>query len=214
MTTGHENESQYLTLDSGQRDEFETGSRRDVETNKPRVDLLDWDFLCGVSDQIPFMLGYDVDTIHQCLASIPDYVTHTKQTVAREIFTQAAVCTIAREYGTQSENGMVTMPPPRVQGIPTGALLRLAGLLGRGAEKYGDNNWRKGQPLRRTYSSLMRHFLIWADGRETTEDHFAAVLFNLNAMWHAVRYHDRLPGTLFNLTPMGMSDAQLFTQES
>lgn len=33
---------EYSTKDSGQRQEFSTGMVRDVQTNKPRYDLVDW----------------------------------------------------------------------------------------------------------------------------------------------------------------------------
>jgi dATP/dGTP diphosphohydrolase, N-terminal len=32
----------YETKDSGQRQQFETGMVRDIQTNKPRYDLVDW----------------------------------------------------------------------------------------------------------------------------------------------------------------------------
>ncbi len=32
----------YQTKDSGQRQEFSTGMVRDIQTNKPRYDLVDW----------------------------------------------------------------------------------------------------------------------------------------------------------------------------
>ena len=60
----------YITKDSGERQEFSTGMKRDIQTGKPRYDLLDRPML-----------------------------------------------------------------------------KRWAGLMARGAEKYGDNNWRKAEQL-------------------------------------------------------------------
>jgi hypothetical protein len=60
-------------------------------------------------------------------------------------------------------------------------LTRFAGLMARGADKYGERNWEKGNSqveLDRAYSSAARHFAQWIAG-ETDEDHAAAVFFNI-----------------------------------
>lgn len=90
--------------DSGEREEFETGSRRDTQKGKGRFDLL------------PFI-----------------------------------------------------------------ALRRLALHYEHGSEKYGDHNWRKGQPLSRYFSSAMRHMIRWMLGWKD-EDHLAAAVWNLCAI--------------------------------
>lgn len=61
--------------------------------------------------------------------------------------------------------------------IPTLPLRRLACLYERGAVKYGDRNWQKGQPLMRYVDSAMRHLNALVAG-ETTEDHAIAVAWN------------------------------------
>lgn len=91
---------EYVTKDSGARQEFETGSRRDTQDGKPRIDL-----------------------------------------------------------------------------ISPHALTRWGGLMGRGADKYGERNWEKGQPLTRYEASLFRHVVAYMLG-DREEDHLAAVLFN------------------------------------
>lgn len=68
-------------------------------------------------------------------------------------------------------------------GVPYDAqfLVRVAELLGRGAEKYDNRNWEKAQgdeEMERFKSSAIRHLMQWAAG-ETDEDHAAAVVFNL-----------------------------------
>lgn len=63
-------------------------------------------------------------------------------------------------------------------------LTRWAALMQRGAEKYGERNWEKANSkdeLRRFWKSAFRHFIQAMCGL-TDEDHFAAVLFNLNAI--------------------------------
>lgn len=92
--------SLYVTKDSGQRVDFETGSRRDVEDGKLDFTLIPW-------------------------MSLRRYVE----------------------------------------------------LLQRGADKYGRNNWRKGQSMARGERSLARHFAQYLAG-ERDEDHLAAIVFN------------------------------------
>lgn len=90
----------FETKDSGQRQEFATGSRRDVRDGKGRYDLLQ-----------PF------------------------------------------------------------------AIRRLAQLLERGATKYGDRNWEKGQPVSRYIDSAMRHLFCYLEG-DRAEDHLIAAAWN------------------------------------
>lgn len=106
-------EGKFVTKDSGQRQEYGSGMRRDLQDGKPRFDLL-------LAEGIPF----------------------------EEQF-----------------------------------LTRFAGLLERGAVKYGENNWQLAnsqEELSRFRASAVRHMMQWASG-ETDEDHMAAVAFNLMA---------------------------------
>lgn len=66
---------------------------------------------------------------------------------------------------------------PRYDLIPPRPLKRLAELMARGAEKYGDSNWTLGMPSSRFLASLMRHQEAYRLG-DRTEDHLAAVAFN------------------------------------
>lgn len=96
----------FVTKDSGQREEFNTGSKRDSREGKGRYDLL-----------------------------------------------------------------------------PPIAIRRLAQLYERGAVKYGDHNWQKGQPLSRYLDSAIRHAFQVLEG-DTTEDHAAAAAWNFLAVIH------------------------------
>lgn len=96
----------YITVDSGEREEFDTGSVRDTQEGKPRYDL-----------------------------------------------------------------------------IPPGPLRRLADLYARGAEKYDEHNWAKGQPVSRFLASAMRHLEAARTG-DKVEDHWAAVVWNVMAIMH------------------------------
>jgi hypothetical protein len=85
----------------------------------------------------------------------------------------------------------------RLDLIPLGVLKRDAELLGRGAAKYGDNNWKLGQPFSRACASILRHYFQWVMGDES-EDHLAAVRFGaMTLMWYQDEIRaGRLPAEL------------------
>ena len=64
-------------------------------------------------------------------------------------------------------------------------LKRLARHYELGAEKYGDRNWEKGQPVSRYLDSAMRHVVRYLDG-ERGEDHLTASAWNLAAAIHTL----------------------------
>lgn len=64
-------------------------------------------------------------------------------------------------------------------GMPE-ALRRMAVLLERGAKKYGERNWEKGQPISRFLDSAVRHLSRAAQG-DTDEDHLIQAAWNCMA---------------------------------
>lgn len=64
----------------------------------------------------------------------------------------------------------------------TGVYRSLAIHFANGAKKYSSNNWRKGQYLSRYFNSACRHLWSIAE-RDESEDHIAAFLWNLLAMY-------------------------------
>jgi hypothetical protein len=65
---------------------------------------------------------------------------------------------------------------------------RLAPLYGAGAKRYGDNNWRLGQPQSECLASLERHLTQYMMG-ERDEDHLAGVIFNALSIMNVDEYH-------------------------
>ncbi len=55
-----------------------------------------------------------------------------------------------------------------------------------GVEKYGENNWMKGMPLSAYFDCMHRHLEAWWRG-DDTEDHAAAVVWNMLCAMHAER---------------------------
>lgn len=104
---------------------------------------------------------------------------------------------ITRDSGKreQFENGAVRdtqAGKARYDLIPPGPLRRVAMLYARGAEKYDDHNWTKGQPTSRILASLMRHVEDYRNG-DTVEDHLAAVVWNAMAImyYEGTQWDDR-----------------------
>lgn len=98
---------------------------------------------------------------------------------------------------------------PRYDLVSRHALRREADLMAKGAVKYGDRNWEKGQPFARTFASLLRHAYAYADG-DRVEDHLAAVRFNAGALIHfeVEIAAGRLPADLNDMdaNPMGWAE--------
>lgn len=55
--------------------------------------------------------------------------------------------------------------------------LRFGVLLRKGANHYGKNNWRLGQPNEAAIESLNRHLALYEFG-DRSEDHLSAIIFN------------------------------------
>jgi hypothetical protein len=78
---------------------------------------------------------------------------------------------------------------PRYDLLDRAFLRRWADLMARGAEKYGEENWRNANSaseLSRFQASALRHLMQWLDG-DLDEDHAAAVAFNLAAAEYVKR---------------------------
>ena len=76
---------------------------------------------------------------------------------------------------------------PRMGLIPKDLLRRVSKLYTKGAEMYGADNWRKGQPKDATMDSLERHLEAYRRG-ETDEDHLSAVIWNAFSMMNVDEY--------------------------
>lgn len=81
---------------------------------------------------------------------------------------------------------------PRMELLPYDLLERVAVWYGLGADKYGDNNWRKGQPASAVIGSLMRHLSKIMKG-DTSEDHYAALVWNALALMNVDQYYKDNP---------------------
>lgn len=64
-------------------------------------------------------------------------------------------------------------------------------VLMHGAKKYTPDNWKEGYPIRRTFSSLMRHMTAFMDGEdidpESGESHLGHAMCNLLFMQYMLK---------------------------
>ena len=67
---------------------------------------------------------------------------------------------------------------PLVNHLTAYVRLRFGYLLREGANKYGKNNWQKGQPDETALESLHRHLAKYEIG-DRSEDHLSAIIFNV-----------------------------------
>ena len=67
---------------------------------------------------------------------------------------------------------------PLVNHLTAYTRLRFGYLLREGANKYGKNNWQKGQPTETALESLHRHLAKYEIG-DRSEDHLSAIIFNV-----------------------------------
>ncbi len=65
--------------------------------------------------------------------------------------------------------------------LPTRAIRRLAQHFERGAKRYSDRNWEKGQHLQSYMDSALRHAFSYLEGKRD-EDHAAAAAWNILCM--------------------------------
>lgn len=179
-------EPTFITKDSGQREAFSTGSQRDSREGKGRYDLLPANvlgYLNGIdtnnmnlaagSDPGPAAGSVVFETLCGALDSYRAGASRTDPDLGRAAW--AAMVLIGLDAGEKvsaeiSHGGYFQMPAT--------AIKRLAGLYERGAKKYNDDNWKKGQPLCRTLDSCLRHLWTWRAG-DREEDHLAGVLWNI-----------------------------------
>ncbi len=85
-----------------------------------------------------------------------------------------------QEFSTGMKRDVQT-GKPRYDLLDREMLKRWAELMARGAEKYGENNWKKAateEEYERFRASAIRHMFQWLDG-ELDEDHASAIYFNV-----------------------------------
>ena len=147
--------------DSGNRKEFSTGAKRDIQEGKGRCDLLPLDV---VSDYFFYRSAGD-DANHEIgciLTSIHKFIKNHDS-----------------NYLLQAIEAFINY---QFSDIET-AFLELAKHYEDGAKKYGEHNWEKGIPVHSYIDSGIRHLIKFYRGDED-ERHDRAFLWNMvGAIW-------------------------------
>ena len=145
-----------MILDSGDRTEFKSGAVRDIKTENGRCDLLPLD---TISEVFEMSIPKWIDK-YQRTGDTGNLVTALKE------FIDCAY--IDDEIYKNNE--------------PIGrwctAMLDLSIHYKEGAEKYEENNWKKGIPCKSYIDSAMRHYFKWLRGDED-EHHERAFMWNI-----------------------------------
>jgi len=179
---------QFEIKDSGERRDFDTGAKRDIDHNKPRFDLIPMTVIRRVTENyLPGTFPRSNDN------HIDDYV---KSRILNLGFgwgeTANDDCLIALTHVvfdiiSQQEKDSPLRVENQVSGglhlITPGTYRRLANHYGGGAQKYDPWNWAKGMPFSVFHASLMRHIFAVVDDM-TDEDHWSAIFFNAACILH------------------------------
>ena len=84
----------------------------------------------------------------------------------------------------------------RVDLLPSESLFEVAKVLGFGADKYGEHNWRKGMAWSRLYAAAQRHMMKWNAGETHDEEsgmnHLAHACVNLLFLLSYSEHHPDL----------------------
>lgn len=150
--------------DSGSRQEFDTGAVRDIRIGKGRYDLLPLYEVSLLLEEPIMTLSDDVKTYSVILNTFDDILDNSYQSDGTKFNALIRVLAvfIDNEYD-ENRNFAIKL---------------LAEHFEAGAEKYGDNNWRKGIPLRRYMDSALRHYFKYLSNF-TDESHATAFMWNV-----------------------------------
>lgn len=140
----------FITKDSGKRQEYKSGMKRDLQEGKPRTDLIESEYL-------------------KCLV----YTFAPEKLLAYKNFKDWY------DNGDPDALMFAIYEAIKIEKITYWEFVsRLGCLLDRGAVKYGENNWQLAnseEELKRFRMSAHRHFMQWIFG-EKDEDHLVAGL--------------------------------------
>lgn len=174
---------EFVTKDSGKREEFDTGARRDIRVGKGRYDLLSpiaWEKVAKGFHCFDARKVSESEARHWV-----GYFTNSFRKFGDQNDLVRSTCWNMLLGGGMEKNysAEALLTPFNFDAVPPMALARLAGIYERGAVKYGDNNWQKGMPFSRFLDSAMRHFEEDRMGLKD-EDHLMQSCWNRWAILH------------------------------
>jgi hypothetical protein len=84
----------------------------------------------------------------------------------------------------------------RFELLPWEQLARVSELYAVGAEKYSDDNWRRGYQWSLSFGALHRHLQLWHGGEQLDQEtgchHLTAVVFHALTLMYFEQHHPNL----------------------
>ena len=155
--------------DSGNRREFSTGAVRDMADGKGRCDLLPLDVIsdlfvelkCEKYERVNIILNYLNSALEIWKGELLSWDSNRMD------------CVVDFLYDTLKE----FLKQSNFADIPT-MVLELSVHFEQGANKYTEDNWKRGIPVNCYIDSAIRHYLKWLRG-DTDERHDRAFVWNI-----------------------------------
>ena len=155
--------------DSGNRREFSTGAVRDMAEGKGRCDLLPLDVIadlfleskCEKYERVNIILNYLNSALEIWKGELLSWDSNRMDCVVEFLYDAL------KEFFKQSD----------FADIPT-MVLELSVHFEQGANKYTEDNWKRGIPVNCYIDSAIRHYLKWLRG-DTDERHDRAFVWNI-----------------------------------
>jgi len=160
-------------VDSGKRQQFNTGSQRDTDEGKGKPHLIAGEAIALLttyinSDRYVCVEEYK-NLVNELVKSVHQYATFVSDRSENLDLIYKSMDLLCHVVSEKEEIGYFQ------------CFIRLAQHYENGAKKYDEHNWRKGQPISRYYDSAMRHLYKYLDEMED-EDHASALFWNLVAI--------------------------------
>ena len=146
--------------DSGDRTEFATGAVRDIQKGKGACNLMPLDVVAGIYADYSCELPVAKETIVAIFNLFEDFKEKGEVYCLYNILCSFVT---GKAFGDMEWETM---------------LLEVSKHFEAGAEKYGENNWQKGLPVKCYINSAVRHYLKWLRG-DKDEPHDRAFVWNI-----------------------------------
>lgn len=171
---------------SGQTREFSTGSHRDMAKGKGRMDLLPSEAVILTMDHLSEVTEIVALGKKECITySFRCAEVYMATGDINNLYKAAAValCAVGIDEGDKIVDGYNIDNSADVYSTWSAGLIAVSKHYEEGAEKYGENNWKLGQPMHVLMDSGMRHNCKAIAGI-TDEPHIRATAWNyLCAIW-------------------------------
>lgn len=180
--------NQFEIKDSGERRDFDTGAKRDVDHDKPRFDLIPMTALQKIIKYYPEAEKLDMESDRlsdSAKAKMLSLGFLWGATADEKLLLKIAWMSLQAIRHQEGDN-YLDVADNLYSGfhlISPKTYLRIANHYGGGAKKYDPWNWSKGMPLSVFHASFMRHIFAIIEN-QTDEDHLSAIFFNVAAILH------------------------------